>query len=167
MRDRDARQEYETETEIEDRDTRLAGSWMTLCSIQATPSCPTRDKVGCEHGCSSGRRSQGTPGAEGEGLDLAPLRAFCCRKACHHLCAVEPETFCRVGSGFRKSLVSCEPELVVSLPHRRQQCDPCRGGSSGPVVLRCCPTYLGEDLEKELSHDTRKHRTTRADGDLA
>ena len=137
------RQRCETEAERGDRDTRLAESWMTLCSIQATPSCPTRDKVGCEHGCSSGRRSQGTPGAEGEGLDLAPLRAFCCRKACHHLCAVEPETFCRVGSGFRKSLVSCEPELVVSLPHRRQQCDPAEEDRLAQLFCDVAPRILG------------------------
>src|SRR3989454_9322731 len=72
-RQRSGSQGRETERGDRDRDTRLAESWMTLCSIQAPPSCPTRDKVGCEHGCSSGRRSQGTPGAEGEGLDLAQL----------------------------------------------------------------------------------------------
>jgi len=131
------------ETERGDRDTRLAESWITLRSIQATPSSPTRDKVGCEHGCSSGRRSQGTPGAEGEGLDLAPLRAFCCRKACHHLCAVEPETFCRMGSGFRKSLVSCEPELVVSLPHRRQQRDSAEEGRLAQLFCDVAPRILG------------------------
>src|SRR5437867_7108362 len=107
--------------------------------------------VGCNHGCSYGTRSQGNQDVEGEFLDLAPIIAFCCGKACDHLCAVEPDTFCRCVQAEVGSQVECKLSLCGSSGASEQfvnyNGEPAKEkrALSNPLGETACPKVLDVD----------------------